>query len=473
VMAVQLELIQACSSELAQILQRVATQHGYRPVQDPQAGVVIVSSDSNHDSLLRARQQIERLKKNGVPVFAISLDQLGQLPSMASTIPHDGEWIEAESHDVAAIEAALEEAERRADAATSQALDKVSDRLHSKLRSFKPRKSVLARTPVETSGVSVFVSYSRYDKLASDVVAQLQRHGHDVWIDTSSIAGGSDWRASIEQGIKKTSVFILLMSPKVLANPDFVRQELQYATSMRRPIIPVYLRRTPNLPDGLNLPLAGTHWLSLQPNFEQGIASLLEVIGESEVSGAKTLRDQVGSFTATVRRVAHEQEFGKRARNYAGAALAGGAVVGAAALKILVAQHEAAQQARQMEEIRSRTEYRDRTLRLLKQAQRELGRVDFESLAGMDARAFREEFAPRFQKTIGALTAIKPTDPDLRDKHERLVETLEEVAGDFGRAYQAIENSDRAAYLRTINKIQASAAEVFEANIAWIVEVID
>lgn len=91
----------------------------------------------------------------------------------------------------------------------------------------------------------------------------------------------------------------------------------------------------------------------------------------------------------------------------------------------------------------------------------------------MDGRAFREEFAPRFQKTIGALTAIKPTDPDLRSRHERLVETLEEVAEDFGRAYQAIERNDHAAYLRTINRIRSSAAEAFEANISWILEVID
>lgn len=327
-MTVHLRVIQACSPELDQILQRVATQHGHDPALEPYAGVLFVSSDIGQDRLLLAREQIEGLKKNDVPAFAVSLDQVSQLPDLASTIPHDGDWIEAISRDAAAIEADLEEVERRADAANSPSQKTVRSRLQAKLHSLKPSKAVPARAPVEPSGVSVFVSYSRDDKLAADVVAELRRHGHDVWIDTSQIRGGTDWRASIEQGIKNTSVFVLLMSPKVVADPQYVRQELQYATSLQRPIIPVYLRRTPNLPDGLNLPLSGTPWVPLHPDFQQGIGRLLEYleyIGESNASlGSRTLRDKVSTITATVRRVTHEQEFAKKAKTYGGAALAGG-----------------------------------------------------------------------------------------------------------------------------------------------------
>jgi hypothetical protein len=110
-------------------------------------------------------------------------------------------------------------------------------------------------------------------------------------------------------------------------------------------------------------------------------------------------------------------------------------------------------------------------LRLLQQAQQELSRAELGSEAGMDARAFREEFVPRFQKTIGALTAIKPADLDLRDKHDRMIESLEEVASDFGRAYRAIERDDEAAYLRSINKIRVSAANSVQAHIEWIVNI--
>jgi TIR domain len=473
VITVQLKIVQASSEDVAHLVDEVALGHGQVSTEDAQAGVLFVSAGSSADNLLVARAQIDELARKDLPVFGVSLDPVSELRDVVASMPHEGDWIEAKSHDEQAISDAVAEAERRAAIETDADARRGRKGLASRIRSLRSSQaSVTPSTEAPTGGVSVFVSYSRKDKLASDVVEELRRHGHEVWIDTAAIKGADDWRASIERGIASSAVFVLLMSPNVVKNPRHVSQELQFASHENKRIIPVYLRPTPALPDGLGLPLLGTQWISLKPDFQQGIGRLLETIGTPERSHVRTLREKAGAARATVRRVAHEQELGKKAKKYGSAALAGGLLVGAVAVKILLEQEEQAQRQREQEEIRSREEYKDRTLRLLQQAQQELSRAELGSEAGMDARSFREEFVPRFQKTIGALTAIKPADLDLRDKHDRMIESLEEVASDFGRAYQAIERDDEAAYLRSINKIRVSAANSVQAHIEWIVNIL-
>jgi len=91
--------------------------------------------------------------------------------------------------------------------------------------------------------MKVFLSYSRRDNVvANEVRRQLELHGHEIWQDVSSIAGGADWRASIEQGIRAADTFLLILSPQLVRSPKYAREELDFARKHDKALLPVYAK---------------------------------------------------------------------------------------------------------------------------------------------------------------------------------------------------------------------------------------
>jgi hypothetical protein len=89
----------------------------------------------------------------------------------------------------------------------------------------------------------VFLSYSRDDKsFAVRIGEALREIGHKVWIDTSSIPGGDDWRESIQLGISASKAVIVVLSPDAVASP-WVQREISYADSLKKPILPIVHRQ--------------------------------------------------------------------------------------------------------------------------------------------------------------------------------------------------------------------------------------
>ena len=97
----------------------------------------------------------------------------------------------------------------------------------------------------------IFVSYARLDK--SFVYNTLQIF-HDakvnVWYD-EGIPPSTEWVEEIAQAIKKSSLFVLFMSPQAVSS-RFVRNEINYAVSLDKNILTIYLEET-LLPEGLSL----------------------------------------------------------------------------------------------------------------------------------------------------------------------------------------------------------------------------
>jgi formylglycine-generating enzyme required for sulfatase activity len=97
----------------------------------------------------------------------------------------------------------------------------------------------------------IFVSYARLDK--SFVYSTLQVF-HDakvnVWYD-EGIPPSTEWVEEIAQAIKKSSLFVLFMSPQAVSS-RFVRNEINYAVSLDKNILSIYLEDT-LLPEGLSL----------------------------------------------------------------------------------------------------------------------------------------------------------------------------------------------------------------------------
>ena len=78
----------------------------------------------------------------------------------------------------------------------------------------------------------VFISYSRKDiSFVEQLVADLRNTGLDVWYDVSSLRGGSRWRIEIENAIKNSQFFIVVLSPDSMAS-EWVEREFLLASKL-------------------------------------------------------------------------------------------------------------------------------------------------------------------------------------------------------------------------------------------------
>lgn len=104
----------------------------------------------------------------------------------------------------------------------------------------------------------VFISHSSHDNdVAHELVAELESHGVNVWIDMVDIVPGKPYPVQIEQAIKGCAAFVILLSSNANGS-TFVRSETEMAYS-RVPIFPVRIEDvTPG--EGLGLFLNVQHW---------------------------------------------------------------------------------------------------------------------------------------------------------------------------------------------------------------------
>lgn len=88
----------------------------------------------------------------------------------------------------------------------------------------------------------IFISYSRRDQeFVTRLASDLDRQVAGVWFDQSTIQVGENWHAEIIEGIRECKAFILVLSPDA-AESRYVREELNKALELGKPIIPVLYR---------------------------------------------------------------------------------------------------------------------------------------------------------------------------------------------------------------------------------------
>ena len=88
--------------------------------------------------------------------------------------------------------------------------------------------------------MKVFVSYSSHDDVAvRSLVADLERARQQVWLD-QDLGGGDAWWAEILEQIRACTVFMFALSNNSLYSTP-CRAELDYAKSLRLPILPVQI----------------------------------------------------------------------------------------------------------------------------------------------------------------------------------------------------------------------------------------
>jgi len=114
-------------------------------------------------------------------------------------------------------------------------------------------KKGLVQIPAEVtnkpkSGTS-FISYSRDDwnGFVSDLVSDLARDSHKVWVDQDYIFGGDDWLDAIGEALQVCDKLLLVLSPEAL-NSRFVKMEYRFFFHQEKPIIPILYRNVARLP---------------------------------------------------------------------------------------------------------------------------------------------------------------------------------------------------------------------------------
>lgn len=91
----------------------------------------------------------------------------------------------------------------------------------------------------------LFISYSRKNKrIVNKVVSQLKEAGFSVWIDTSGIESGEQFKQKIVDAIEGCEVFLYFASKESNCSP-WTAKEIGIATSLKKRIIPIRLDNSP------------------------------------------------------------------------------------------------------------------------------------------------------------------------------------------------------------------------------------
>jgi hypothetical protein len=92
--------------------------------------------------------------------------------------------------------------------------------------------------------MAVFISYARKDfDVVSDLARDIERVRHHVWFDRE-LTGGQPWWDAILESIRTCDLFVFVLSPASLKSKACL-SELEYATQLGRPLLPVMVQETP------------------------------------------------------------------------------------------------------------------------------------------------------------------------------------------------------------------------------------
>lgn len=90
----------------------------------------------------------------------------------------------------------------------------------------------------------VFISYARKDRLFVETLkGELRSIDLKVWVDTENLRAGEDWREGIDEAIKSSLLFIIVMTPEAKAS-EYVTYEWSFAMGLGITIIPIILKPT-------------------------------------------------------------------------------------------------------------------------------------------------------------------------------------------------------------------------------------
>ncbi len=92
---------------------------------------------------------------------------------------------------------------------------------------------------------AIFISYARHDlKVVKKFEQALSEREFSVWRDQEKIRGAQNWPRAIGEGIAASDIVLLFWSGRA-AKAHFVEFEWSTAIALRKPILPIFLDKTP------------------------------------------------------------------------------------------------------------------------------------------------------------------------------------------------------------------------------------
>ena len=144
--------------------------------------------------------------------------------------------------------------------------------------------TVLARLPKALLAIGTmvdppkaFVSYSRADTdFVLRLCQDLRAAGASIWLDKLDIHPGEEWDQAIERGLSECGRMLVVLSPKSVTSEN-VLDEIGYALSKKKPIIPV-LYRDCEVPYRLNR----LEYVDFRTAYDERLKYLLLAIGDAK-----------------------------------------------------------------------------------------------------------------------------------------------------------------------------------------------
>jgi hypothetical protein len=118
-----------------------------------------------------------------------------------------------------------------------------------------------------TEQFDVFLSHNRQDKPAvRELYQELRQKGIKAWLDEKELVPGEPWQPALEQGIKDSAAFAVLVGSDGLGpwQNEEMQAMLNRAVKLKLRVIPVLLPTAPGEPE-LSLFLENHTWVDLRP----------------------------------------------------------------------------------------------------------------------------------------------------------------------------------------------------------------
>lgn len=132
----------------------------------------------------------------------------------------------------------------------------------------------------------VFISYADVDRPTMENIARsLMREALTIWTNKTDIKAGTQFKKEIEKGIEGADSIVYLISEKALES-QYCQQEIQYALSLNKRIIPVLVKPTDL--DKIASEILSVQFIDLsqaenEPEYHQGIDRLVAQLQEDTV----------------------------------------------------------------------------------------------------------------------------------------------------------------------------------------------
>lgn len=137
----------------------------------------------------------------------------------------------------------------------------------------------------------IYISYSRRDRaIAEQIAATLQDAQYQTWVDFRDIQSGELWRERIMEAIAAADAYLVLISP-ASTESQWLQNELTFALSRNKIIIPVMVERAPLPPE-----LARFQYIDATENREAALQLIIQALEASVGLPALQRARQTGTF---------------------------------------------------------------------------------------------------------------------------------------------------------------------------------